>query len=174
MRSSVLMRFQLQFLRTIYNAEVVVVLLGGCSVEAVMSDDLILVRMDDGEELFENLEKVSEEYGLSSGIIVCALGMLRNVELGYFTYPREVGRYLLKQFSGPFEVVSFKGSLALRENKLVPHIHVVLANEEFKCLGGHLNKAEVNATLELFIHVPKKRFVRKLDQKTMLSILHFE
>lgn len=39
-----LMRFQLQFLRTIYNAEVVVVLLGGCSVEALMSDDLILVR----------------------------------------------------------------------------------------------------------------------------------
>lgn len=142
--------------------------------EAVMSDDLILVRMDDGEGLFEDLERVAEDYGLSSGIIVCALGMLRKVELGYFTYPREVGKYLFKQFSGPFEVVSLKGSLALREDKLVPHIHVVLADEEFKCIGGHLSKAEVNATLELFILVPKKRFVRKLDEKTMLNILHFE
>jgi predicted DNA-binding protein with PD1-like motif len=142
--------------------------------EAIRSGDLILVRMDDGEDIFGNLEKIVEDYGLGSGIMVCALGMLKNVELAYFTYPRETGKYLTKQFSGPFEVVSLKGSLAFRENKLVSHIHVALADKEFRCFGGHLNRAEVNATLELFILIPRKRFVRKLDEKTMLNILCFE
>ncbi len=142
--------------------------------ELTKSGNLILVRMDDGEDLFNGLEDIARRCDLASGIIICALGMLRNVELAYYEYPREVGQYLHKQLSGPFEVVSLKGDLALHEGKLVSHVHAVLADDKFNCFGGHLSKAEVNATLELFILVPGSRFVRRFDEKTGLRILHFE
>jgi predicted DNA-binding protein with PD1-like motif len=47
-------------------------------VETRKSGSLILARVDDGEDLFSNLEKIAEKYSLSSGIIICALGMLKN------------------------------------------------------------------------------------------------
>jgi predicted DNA-binding protein with PD1-like motif len=129
--------------------------------------------MDDGEDFFSDLEEIAKKYGLTSGIIVCALGMLRNVELAYYKYPRE-REYLYKQLKGPFEVVSLKGNLSFNNEKLVVHVHAVLADEEFNCFGGHLSKAEVNAILELFILVPRSRFVRRFDEKTGLKILHFK
>jgi hypothetical protein len=142
--------------------------------KAKKSNNLILARMDDEEDLFSNLEEIAKKYDLKSGIIICALGMLKDVELAYLTYPRETGKYLFKQFSGPFEVVSLKGNLGYFENKLVSHIHVALADKDFNCLGGHLNKAKINATLELFILIPKEKFMRKFDEKTGLKVLHFE
>lgn len=138
------------------------------------SGDLILVRMDDGEDVFVNLNAIAEKYSLKSAVIVCALGMLKNVELAYFKYPEKAGEYICEKFNGPFEIVGFKGSFALSGNKPFWHIHAALASDKFNCLGGHLNKAIVNATLEMFLQVPEKKFVRKLDEKTGLNILHFE
>lgn len=136
--------------------------------------DLLLVRMIDGEDLFSNLEKIVKKYKLKSGIVVSCLGMLRDVELGYLVYPKGKGNYIFKKFEGPFEIDSFNGDFGFFGNKLVSHIHVALSGKDYICIGGHLNKAKVNATVELFILESDSKFVRKLDKKTGLKLLNFK
>ncbi len=135
------------------------------------SENLIMTRMADGEDLFANLERVAKKYRMKSGIILGAVGQLKDVELAY--YVKDFREYIKKQFSDPFEITNLSGNLSYFEGKLASHIHVVLGNREFGCIGGHLNKATVSATVELFM-LTSIKFVRKYDEKTGLNILEFE
>jgi len=133
--------------------------------------NVLIVRMDDNENLFENLEKIIKEKRLKSGIIVSVTGMLKDIELRYLTYPKEIGKYKSKNFKGPFEIVSLAGNFTFLKDKPIIHLHGVFANEKNKCVGGHLGKAKINATLEMFIILLNKKLEKKFDEKTGLNIL---
>jgi len=133
--------------------------------------NLIAIRMDDGEDFFTNMENVAKQYQIKSGVILTGLGMLKDIELGYLTYPKEVGKYVSHDYSGPFEVTSMMGNLGWFKGQFIAHVHAVLADTNNNCKGGHLNKARVNATVEVFILTSEQKFERKYDKKTGLKIL---
>jgi len=135
--------------------------------------NLIAIRMDDGEDFFMNMENVAKHYQIKSGVILTGLGMLKDVELGYLTYPKEVGRYLSHDYSGPFEVTSMMGNLGWFKGQFIVHVHAVLSDTNNTCKGGHLNKATVSATVEVFILTFEQKFERRYDEKTGLKILDF-
>lgn len=138
------------------------------------SGNIISIRMNDEEDFFENLKEVVKEFNLKSGIFICALGMLKNVRLNYLTYPKESGKYTSKDYEGPFELTSLVGDIGFFDDELVVHAHAVLSDQENNCIGGHLAKGTVNATLEAFILVPETKFKRHHDEKTGLKILDLE
>jgi len=130
--------------------------------------------MSDEEDFFDNLEKSVKKYSLKSGIFVCALGMLKDVTINYLTYPKEAGKYISKEYRGPFELCGMSGNIGFFGNELFSHVHVVIADKNNKCIGGHLAKGTVNATLEVFILVPDAKFERRFDKKTGLKLLDFK
>ena len=46
--------------------------------------NFVVLKLDDGEELFECLEKAITEFDIRSGMIISGIGMLANFEIGFF------------------------------------------------------------------------------------------
>lgn len=132
---------------------------------------LICVRMEEGRDFFEGVREIVEKYQLTSGVIIHALGQFRDVELGF--YDRDERKFRTKSFDGPFEITNLSGNIGFLEGEVVTHVHVVLGDKHFGAISGHLNKATVTSTLEMFILSVPVRFIRRLDEETGLKLLHF-
>lgn len=135
--------------------------------------DIIVIRLDDKEEVFNNLEKIFKQYKLKSTIVLSAIGMMQKVKLGYFTGK---GSYKGTTYSGYFEIVNFAGSLLQTKNKeFKAHIHVVLSKKNKKTVGGHLVEGTVFNTLELFLlDLKTDKIYREINPKTDLFGLELE
>ncbi|MFN4217786.1 MAG: PPC domain-containing DNA-binding protein [Candidatus Bipolaricaulia bacterium] len=109
----------------------------------VESGQDIIVRLQPGEDLFESLGSLN----LTAGAIVCGIGMLRDVTLAFWT-----GReYKEHEVSGPAELLSLQGNFSVRQGKSHIHCHAVLGLEDGSTVGGHLSKATVHETNEIYI-----------------------
>ncbi len=109
----------------------------------VESGQDILVRLQSGEDFFESLSSLN----LTAGAIVCGIGMLRDVTLAFWT-----GReYKEHKVAGPAELLSLQGNFSLREGQSHIHCHAVLGLEDGSTVGGHLSKATVHETNEIYI-----------------------
>ncbi len=106
-----------------------------------------LIRFNDGEDLMERLKEIAEEEKLKGATLVSATGMLKEVEIAYFTGKE----YISSKHEEALEVVSLQGNLSLKDGKPFYHIHCALAFPDHTVKGGHLVKAKVANTLELFI-----------------------
>lgn len=126
--------------------------------------DHILVKLDDGEDLFEALFAVIDRHKIESGLILSGIGMLRDFEIGYY----DGEKYINEMFEEPMELLSMHGSIASgRENRI--HIHVSCANNEHKVHGGHLFNARVCVLNEIvLLRLNDMILTRKLDEKSGL------
>ncbi len=111
-----------------------------------VEDKFIALKLDDGEGLFECLEKAIVEYDIRSGIIVSGIGMLADFEIGFF----KDGEYDWVIHEQPHELVSMHGSISTKDETMI-HIHVGLAGSDHKLLGGHLKRAKVCVLNEILI-----------------------
>jgi predicted DNA-binding protein with PD1-like motif len=136
-------------------------------------ENIIIIRMDNKEEIFSNLEKTFTKYKLQSAVILSGIGMMQRVKLGYFTGK---GSYKGTKYVGYFEIVGFSGSLLkTREEEFKAHIHTVLSKKNKKTVGGHLVEGFVFNTLELFLlDLKTDKIYRKLNPKTELFGLEID
>jgi predicted DNA-binding protein with PD1-like motif len=112
--------------------------------------DLIILKLNNDENLFESLEKAITDSHILSGVILSGIGMIKHFELGYF----DPDGYKTTTFAEPHELVSMSGSIAFDnedKSKLLLHIHCTVADREHKVFGGHLNMATVNVINEITI-----------------------
>ncbi len=117
--------------------------------------DVLFVRMDDGEDFYETLYGVLKEIGWDSGVVLNAIGMLRDFEIGWFNVQK--GEYEKEFVSTPHELVSVQGNVSNKDGQPFAHLHVSLAGPARNLVGGHLFAATVCNTVEMFI--------KKLDIK---------
>jgi predicted DNA-binding protein with PD1-like motif len=103
----------------------------------------LIVRLQPGEDFFESLGALE----LTAGAIVCGIGMLRDVTLAFWTGKE----YKEHKVPGPAELLSLQGNFSLREGKSHVHCHAVLGLEDGSTVGGHLSKATVHETNEIYI-----------------------
>jgi predicted DNA-binding protein with PD1-like motif len=136
------------------------------------SGNLIMIRFEDGEKFFEKLKEVIKETKIGGSIIVSCVGQLKDVEIAY--YSKEERKYYTKILKEVFEVLNMSGNISFYDNEIVIHAHVTLGNKNFSCIGGHLNEAIVNSTLELFLIETPVKLEKIVDKNTGLKILNFK
>jgi predicted DNA-binding protein with PD1-like motif len=126
----------------------------------------ILVKMEKGEEILPTLSKVVEKYGVSSGTVVFGIGMIKNLEVGYFNGKE----YEKKVYPENLETLSFHGSIAENEPRF--HIHASCANRDHNVVGGHLFSGMADPLLEIQIRkLDEVKFRREKNQKSGLMEL---
>ncbi|MFH1502040.1 MAG: PPC domain-containing DNA-binding protein [Candidatus Eisenbacteria bacterium] len=135
------------------------------------SDNIIFVRLHQGDDLFDSLRGVAGKCGLRVGVVVSGIGMLKQAELAYFV---SSGRYAPVLFPEPLELVSLTGNIIFQDDEYHMHLHAVLADEEKQTVAGHLSNGKVNVTNEIVILKTSVRARRALDEKTGLMALTFE
>lgn len=110
-------------------------------------NDLILVIMEDGENLITNITKLKEKFeSISFMSIITALGMLKNVKMGFWNGKE----YIIHYHKDPAELLGISGIITPYTEPFF-HFHVTIGTEEGKVMGGHLIESTVCNTLEMVL-----------------------
>jgi predicted DNA-binding protein with PD1-like motif len=80
------------------------------------------------------------------------------------------GKYDSVDYSGPLEIVCAQGSIALKDDTLIIHIHIQLSGQDI-CSGGHLAGATIFSTAEVTIGELDYQLCRQMDSYTGLNEL---
>ena len=125
--------------------------------EEVKIDEVILSRLMPGEDLFKALKRIARDHGIERGVILSAIGSLKNVVFRNVQTNVDVPVKLEStnemEETGPFELLSLEGNIFPTEGDANPmvHLHVMLGSPSGTVMGGHLLKATVFTTTEIFI-----------------------
>ena len=133
-------------------------------------DKDIVVRIDKGEEILEKIKEVTIRENIKLATVT-ALGATNEFTVGVFK--TEEKKYYSNSFQGDFEIVSLTGSINTMNDKFYKHIHMSAGDEKGNVFGGHLNKAIVSATCEMFIHVIEGKVDRELSKDIGLNLFKF-
>ncbi len=126
------------------------------------------IKLDKGEDVIETITSYINKADVHAAVM-SAIGVLKEVELGY--YDLHEGKYIVKKIEEDMELMSFSGNIGILNGKAHPHIHVVLAGPDFNCVGGHLLKAKVGVTCELFMNTFNNKLERIYDDNIKLNLL---
>lgn len=132
--------------------------------------DTVIVRLDKGEEILEQLEKVAlaENIRLAE---VSALGATNDITVGVFATAEK--KYYANHFTGDMEIVSLTGTISTMDGKYYAHLHMSAGNDKGQVFGGHLNRAVISATCEMVIRVIDGSVDRKFNEEVGLNTFSF-
>ena len=99
--------------------------------------DDVALRLDPGEEICASLLALAEK---------------EDIRLASFTGLGEK-KYYSTDFTGTFEIVALVGNLTRQEGKPYLHAHISVGDRSCRVVGGHLNRAVISATAEIFVHL---------------------
>jgi len=130
---------------------------------------LIVERLQEGEDLLGRLNQLVVDCKVQAGSLT-AIGSLSKAELGFY---EGNGRYATTTHKGPFEVLSCVGSVSLKQDARVVHVHIALADKKGRAYGGHVMPGcIVDSTFEVFIQeIEGITLQRKLDGEKNLYLL---
>mgnify|MGYP004551956617 FL=1 len=133
-------------------------------------DNTVIVRIDRGEEILEQLAVVAQKENIKLASVQ-ALGATDSFTVG--VYDTESKQYHSNEFNGAFEIVSLVGTVNTMNGEFCSHLHMSAGNEKGEVFGGHLNRARVSATCELVITVVNGTVDRFRDEKIGLNLFDF-
>ena len=138
--------------------------------DALKDGSCWVLRLDKDEDLFSTLESWAEEEDITLGQ-VSGIGALKNIELGF--YHLRDKKYERKKFPKEAELLSLQGNISLFNEKPFFHLHAVLGDENYCAFGGHLFKADIAVTLEIYIRPFSGRAAREPNHEVGLNLLNF-
>jgi len=140
-------------------------------VQAVRDGSRWLVRLDDGQELFEAVAGFASREDVRAGAVVFGIGMFRRATIGYW----DGQQYRPQELTTPHEVVGLHGTIARADAKPSIHLHAALAGPDHALVGGHLMQATVGMLQELLVETfPGRTFGRPLVESFGLRMLDLE
>jgi len=120
------------------------------------------------QELLSAITNYCSEHNISSGVIIGVIGSVENVRINYLmSLP---GKYESVDYPGPLEIVCAQGSVALKDDSPILHIHIQVSGRDV-CRGGHLAEAIVYSTAEVIIGELDYQLRRETDDYTGLNEL---
>jgi predicted DNA-binding protein with PD1-like motif len=127
-----------------------------------------IFRVKPGQELLDEISRYCHEHEITSGVIIGIIGSVKNAKLNFL---KELpGKYDTVDYRGPLEIVCAQGSVALKDNSTIIHIHIQLSGQDI-CSGGHLVQATVFSTAEVTIGSLDYQLRRQTDSFTGLNEL---
>ncbi|MFW5953122.1 MAG: PPC domain-containing DNA-binding protein [Candidatus Natronoplasma sp.] len=132
-----------------------------------LENNVLIAKLENGEDIFESLEKIMNEIEHESAVVLSGIGMLRNFKVGF--YNSETGDYEWEEFTEPKELLSLKGSIT-KEGSM--HLHVEIGGRDHNVYGGHLEGGKVFNVTELAMLVFKDlKLSRKKDEELDMYLL---
>lgn len=139
--------------------------------QAVREGTRWMLRLDDGQELFETLATFATREEIRAAAIPFGIGMFRRATVGYW----DGSVYQRREYTVPHEVVGLHGSIARAEGQPSIHLHVALAGPDHAVVGGHLFSATIGVLQEMLIETfPGRAFGRPMVESFGLRMLDLE
>ena len=125
-------------------------------------------RVKPEQELLGEIARYCREHNISSGVIIGIIGSVKSARLNFLM--QLPGKYDSVDYAGPLEIVCAQGSVAVKDDSPVLHIHIQLSGQD-TCRGGHLAEATVFSTAEVTIGELDYQLQRQPDSYTGLNEL---
>ena len=132
--------------------------------------DTLLVRIDRGEEIVEQVRIVAEKERVRLASVE-ALGGVDDFTVGVYDAAKR--QYETHRFTGAFEIVSLTGTITEKDGAFYQHLHMSAGNRQCEVFGGHLNRAVVSLTCELVMRILPGAVDRSPDPETGINLLRF-
>ena len=143
----------------------------GDAMQVVRDGSRWMLRLDDGQDLFETLSEIAQRENLSAAVLVFGIGMVRRATIGYW----DGTRYQPQELTVPHEVLALHGTIARAEGAPSIHLHIAAAGPDHRVVGGHLIQATVGALQEILLETfPGRTFGRPLNESFGLRMLDLE
>ena len=129
-----------------------------------------VIRLDPGEEIVQSMIS----FALKEKITLAhlrGLGAVNNVTLKSFR--PDTKQYSAHMYHTDLEIVSLNGNLTTLNGRPYAHIHMSVGDTVGHVYGGHLNKAVVSSTCEIFLNAVDGVVERKPNPELGLNILTF-
>jgi hypothetical protein len=126
-------------------------------IEKIKIDEMILTRLMPDDDLFTSLKKIAKDHGIERGIILSAIGSLKNVVFvnvrPHTGIPVKTEDMIEIEEGGPFELLSLEGNFfpSQEDGEPVIHLHAILGTSSGAVTGGHLLEARVFTTAEIIL-----------------------
>lgn len=109
---------------------------------------VFLGRLEKGEDILQGLTKFCVQHGVTAGSIQ-GLGAVQRGGVGY--YDQGAAAYREIRFERGMEIASLVGNISRKEGEIFLHCHVILADKEGRCFGGHLLEGNVAFACEFAV-----------------------
>lgn len=116
----------------------------GVKLEYKRSGNFIAVRLDEDERIVEKIEEVCSKENVASGVIISAVGALKECKLIF-------RRGCQEEFHEHFEIIG-NGNISMLEGKPKIHLHIAGGNDS-RQVSGHLVEGVVTVFCEIMIQV---------------------
>ena len=125
-----------------------------------------------GSDLLKELETFVRSKGINLAWL-SGVGAVSRAAIRYYDQPKQ--EWVDLDFDRRLEVVAMQGNVSLMDGQPILHVHVVLADEEGRCYGGHLAHNTLVFNMEILLTTLSGPAVtRKLDPQTGLTLWHEE
>ena len=120
--------------------------------------ELLVVRLRPNDDVYTRLQQIIEAENIEAGCVLACVGSMKNVVLRFANQPE------VALLDSKHEVVSLSGTLSCNGS----HLHISVADNQGKTVGGHLMPGgKVFTTLEIVIGImPQLSFVREMDPES--------
>ncbi len=132
--------------------------------------ETLVVRMDRGEEILEQLKALAEKEHIALASVE-ALGAVNDFTVGVYNTAEK--KYYSNHFEGAYEIVSLTGTVSTMDGQVYLHLHMSAGDEKGAVYGGHLNRAVISATCEMVVRVIDGTVERYHDPKIGLNLFKF-
>jgi predicted DNA-binding protein with PD1-like motif len=123
--------------------------------------DILIIRLDEGEKVVESLTTICLREGVRSGVVLSFVGAVKELELILRKGHQET-------FGEHFEITG-NGNISMLDGRPRVHIHVVGGNET-KVKAGHLVEGTATVFCEIIVKVlegfkMERRLVEELSME---------
>ena len=132
--------------------------------------DKIVVRMDRGEEVLTELQRVAEKEKILLASVT-ALGATDDFTVGVYNVAEK--KYYSHSFQGAYEILSLTGTINTMNGEYYAHLHMSAGDDTGAVFGGHLNRAVISVTCEMVITVIDGRVDRFRDEELGINLFKF-
>lgn len=133
-------------------------------------ENVLILRLDVGEDIYQSILKVCAQEQISLAKVE-GIGAVNDITLGLFDPTTK--EYTKNEWKNKnFEIVSLLGNITTLNNEPYLHIHMSVAEKNGTVYGGHLNKAIISATGEIFITILEGKVERYFDENIGLNLLN--
>jgi predicted DNA-binding protein with PD1-like motif len=135
-----------------------------------LDKSLIICRIDKDQEIISVLKEIVKNQNIYGGFFK-GIGATKDVVLSYYDLSSK--QYIDKEFKGEYEIVSLLGNISYiyATDEVVVHAHMAISDKNFVVYGGHLKKAIVSVTCELFILTVNDKLERVFNEEIGLYLL---
>lgn len=109
---------------------------------------VLLGRLEKGDDILRALTEFCVRHGVAAGSIQ-GIGAVQRGGVGY--YDQEAATYRDIRFEQGMEIASLVGNISRKQGEIFLHCHVVLADRDGRCFGGHLLEGNVAFACEFAV-----------------------